>query len=332
MPGFDNGRPSTFTLLPAREGLSSVFVSGDARFLDRCRLSVSKAVLIASLLVLASCGGGSDDDAEANTSTSTASVTFPAQAQNVSLTAGVPREFVTVNTFDVRALGGPFESVTIDTSRALENLTAAVMRPVPAGEARVAARTGATVQIYTGLAEERDTLCTGAGAAGYQALSVILDGSNQPASVEPAQFVASPELVDIYNSGSVATCTRVTTTVDAVASMSGLEAEYQSCTQPPGDFNGSWSGTYSCGGSCPESGDITLTVTQNGAEAVYSDGDASYSGYICGDVFSYRGGNAGYDESGKLSLTGGNTATKSSFYRSFVGGCSGRCTDTLTRD
>ena len=332
MPGSSNGRPTTVIHRLTRDGLSPVSVPGDMQSLSRRRLTALKTVFTATLFLLASCGGGSSDDAEADTPTPTASVTFPAQAQNVSLTAGVPREFVTVNTFDVRALGGPFERVTIDTSRALQNLTAAVMRPVPAGEARVAARTGATVQIYTGLAEERDTLCSGAGAAGYQALSVILDGSNQPSSVEPAQFVASPELVDIYNSGSVATCTRVTTTVDAVASMSGLEAEYQSCTQSPGDFNGSWSGTYSCDGSCPDSGPITLTVTQNGAEATYSDGDASYSGYICGDVFSYRGGNAGYDESGKLSLTGADSATKSSFYRSFVGGCSGRCTDTLTRD
>ena len=291
---------------------------------------VTRGLLIAAALgLLAACGGGSSDD-DATPDNPTASVRFPAQAQNVSLSAGVPREFTTVNTFDVRALGGPFESVTIDTSRALQNLTAAVMRPATGSGARVAARTGATVQIYTGLAEESDDLCN--SGAGYQALDVVLDGSNQPESVTPAQFVASQQLLDIYNSGSVATCTRVTTTVDAVAIVSGLEAEYESCTQPPGNFDGVWQGTYSCSGSCPEGGDITLTVTQNGTEATYSDGDASYSGYICGDVFSYRGGNAGYDESGKLSLTGTDTATKSSFYRSFVGGCSGRCTDTLTRD
>ncbi|MGI9317628.1 MAG: hypothetical protein ACR2QW_09875, partial [bacterium] len=77
-------------------------------------------------------------------------------------------------------------------------------------------------------------------------------------------------------------------------------------------------------------GPITLTVNQNGDEATYSDGSASYSGFVCGDVFSFRGGNTAYDESGKLTLTGPNSATKTSFFRQSPF-CSGSCTDYLTR-
>ena len=469
--------------------------------------------LLGILGVLASGGGGGDGDDASNTST--ASITFPAQAQNISLVAGVPRDFTTVNTFDVKALGGPFESVTIDAQQALASLTAAVMRPAPAGMKLAAAKpvatiaadmpasdsdcypfgigplgnpditdpwgpfagfvyqnvppfalqpgdvlafdlsslndvdigldiemaattvnggnipatafthivsntqtpanprgdtvignfelgftvdytfdfpgggliirfsnpsadfnnditctqvlvsgdsgdsndyfverflrgsdiltdaigtfqirdstltTAATVEIYTGLGEEQDGLCDAGG--GYQPLSIFVNGLNQVDSVQPARFVASQALLDIYNSGSVATCTRVTSNVDAVVSMSGLEAEYQSCTQAPADFNGVWSGTYSCTGSCPDpGGPITLTVNQNGDEATYSDGSANYSGFVCGDTFSFRGGNPSYDESGKLLLTGANSATKTSFFRE-SSTCSGSCTDFLTR-
>jgi hypothetical protein len=287
--------------------------------------------LLGILGLLASCGDSGDSgDDSSDSDTKTASVTFPAAAQNVVLVTGVSQDFTTVNTFDVKALGGPFEAVTIDTQNALANLTAAVMRAGPAGMKLAAAESvAASVEIYTGLGEERDGLCNSGGS--YQTLSIFVDGLNQVSSVQPAQFVASQALVDIYNSGSVATCTRVTSNVDAVVSMSGLEAEYESCTQAPADFDGDWSGNYSCTGTCSDpGGPITLTVNQNGDEATYSDGSASYNGFVCGDTFSFRGGNAGYDESGKLVLTGSNTATKTSTYREPTSMCSGSCTDILT--
>ena len=188
----------------------------------------------------------------------------------------------------------------------------------------------ATVQVNTGLAEEQDSLCdTGSNTFTMQ---VFIDGINQVSSVQPGKFNASQAVVDIYNTGSVATCTRVTPNVNATASMSGLKAKYKTCDEPPGDFDGSWSGTYSCTGTCPDpGGPITLNVNQDGETATYSDGFATYSGTICGDVFSFKGGNASYDESGKLKLTGPNTATKKSFFRESPF-CSGRCTDFLTRD
>ena len=494
------------------------------------KLTLSRHLLVLGLFllgilgILASGGGGGGSDSSSSNS-GTASIAFGAQAQNVNFSSGVPRDFSTVDTFDVVAEGGPFESVTVDTSAILNNLTLAVMRPVlptagqiannyayktdtigpdtpavsscfpfgigplgnpgitdpwgpygafvyqnvpafdlqvgdgiafdlgqpndvdigldiylaatttnggnlvsgmftkivsnsqkatsPRGDAIVgnyelgftaenaftfpgggliirfenpsaeynadttcdevlinadqgdtsgyflsrimrdadgtspwdeeftteigafrigtgAPTVAATVQVNTGLAEEQDDLCN----AGTNAISmqVFIDGINRTSSVQPSSFNASQAVVDIINSGSVATCTRVTPNVDATASVSGADAEYKTCEDPPGDFDGQWSGTYSCTGSCPDpGGPITLSVNQDGETATYSDGSASYSGTICGDVFSFRGGNMSYDESGKLTLTGPDSATKTSFFRSSAF-CSGRCTDILTRD
>ena len=445
--------------------------------------------------IVATGGGGGSSDDDSDETTKTASITFPAQAQNVSFTAGVPQDFTTVVTIDLGSLGGPLEEATINLTQALSNLTVAVMKPAPlavtqkpsdwvdngtyvtdtstglewlkltetsqypqltaqlfidgdgvggpfdtfkadgwviadvqevrdllgqlfgspfpddqfgypltdiqtafdffgitdngsspfgeglavsdlaapfnplcqpfyqnssgigrAGSFCLPASVGlddtqadagfefgiwanragsgpltpgATVRVYTGLSEEQDDLCN--TGTNYQSLTVFLDALNQLASVQPSSYTASQEILDIYNTGSVATCTRVTPNVNMVASMSGLEAEYKTCTKAPGDFDGVWSGTYSCTGSCPDpGGPITLTVNQNGGEATYSDGAASYSGFVCGDVFSFRGGNSSYDESGNLTLTGPNSATKTSFFRESPT-CSGSCTDFLTR-
>ncbi len=188
--------------------------------------------------------------------------------------------------------------------------------------------TAATVEVYHGLSEERDNLC---GVSPHvQLLTLYLNSLNQLDSVQPAQYSASQAVIDMYNSGSIATCTRVTPQVNATASMSGLQANTEKCTAPPSDLSGIWSGNYVCTGSCPETGMVTLTVTQNGSEASYSDGSASYSGHVCGDVFSFQGGSTTYDESGKLTLTAPNSATKTSFFRSSPS-CSASCTDTLTR-
>jgi hypothetical protein len=190
---------------------------------------------------------------------------------------------------------------------------------------------GATVEHYIGMGEEQDGLC-GNAARYAQLITIYLNASGQLDSVQPGIYSAPQDIVDIYNTGSVATCTRVTPNVDVVASMSGLEADYETCTKTPGDFDGTWSGTFRCDGDPPQP--ITLTVAQNGGTATYFDGEANYSGFVCGNVFSFRGGNAAYDESGKLVIddTNSDAAIKTSSYRSLTGPASyGSCTDTLTR-
>jgi hypothetical protein len=100
---------------------------------------------------------------------------------------------------------------------------------------------------------------------------------------------------------------------------------------------GDWIGTYSCTGNCPEGPlGIHLVITQdpdNPALATYTDFDADYSGTICGNRFTFKGGNNRYSESGTFVMDpGGVTATKTSTYKEYFPGiCYGTCTDNLTR-
>jgi hypothetical protein len=297
------------------------------------------AVLFMAFLLfsLSGCGGSSSPPA----TDAPIDVSF-SQVQNFSFTvAGQPADFTTVNTIDVAALGGPFESLTIDLTKALGNITGPTLKPAPGAKTQIVTgasgplSSGAIVEHYIGMGEEQDDLC---GNAARLALSIeiFLNASDELDSVQPGIYSAPQEIVDIYNTGSVATCTRVIPNVNVVASMSGLEAEYEKCTQAPFDFDGDWSGTYSCTGSCPDPGGlISLTVNQNGGTATYFDdgvgaAQGNYSGFVCGDVFSFSGGASTYEESGKLISTGPNSAKKTSFFRTNPT-CSGSCTDFLTR-
>lgn len=103
----------------------------------------------------------------------------------------------------------------------------------------------------------------------------------------------------------------------------------------PSDFSGTWTGTYECtpDPTCgePSGGPITLEVTQNGCSATYTDGEATFAGSVCGDVFEFEGGGDGYTESGTLMLVAPNMAMKESRYDNTVGDCGGDCADDLSR-
>jgi hypothetical protein len=104
----------------------------------------------------------------------------------------------------------------------------------------------------------------------------------------------------------------------------------------PSDFSGTWTGTYECTfreDQCgePFGGEIALEVTQNGCSATYSDGDATFAGSVCGDVFEFEGGGPGYTESGILTLVTPNMAMKESTFVNTEGNCTGDCEDNLSR-
>jgi len=104
----------------------------------------------------------------------------------------------------------------------------------------------------------------------------------------------------------------------------------------PSDFSGTWTGTYECTFRTAEcggtfGGDITFEVEQDGCSATYSDGEASYPGRVCGDVFTFDGGGPGFTESGTLTLVTPNTARKESIFVNTDGGCTGDCNDNLFR-
>jgi hypothetical protein len=106
----------------------------------------------------------------------------------------------------------------------------------------------------------------------------------------------------------------------------------------PGDFSGTWTGTYQCTPSpstCgqPFGGEIDIEVTQEGCSATYSDGTDTFSGSVCGDVFTFdkTAGPPGSTESGTFTLLSSTTAKKESTYVSTDSDCTGDCEDNLSR-
>ncbi len=106
----------------------------------------------------------------------------------------------------------------------------------------------------------------------------------------------------------------------------------------PADIAGVWIGTYSCNDACnvPFGGDITITITQNGSAATYTDDSGiTYSGFVCGNVFAFTLVTPSlYTESGTLTLLPDGTAIKeSTFNRNppFDNCNRGTCVDMFTR-
>ena len=128
----------------------------------------------------------------------------------------------------------------------------------------------------------------------------------------------------------------ITPVIDATVDLDSVSFDLDECTTPPADISGSWQGTYFCTGNCPESGNISLTITQNSSDmtrASYTDGSADYEGHVCGNKFSYTGGVSGnYDESGTFVLESPGSASKTSTFRDISGFCTGTCTDVLTKN
>ena len=108
------------------------------------------------------------------------------------------------------------------------------------------------------------------------------------------------------------------------------------CDSPePADIAGVWIGTHTCTSSCgdPFGGDVTLAITQNGAQASYTDSlGGAFAGTVCGAEFSYSCTDPAVVETGKFTLTSENTATKTSHYRAATDPfCEGDCQDVLVR-
>ncbi|MBA4378926.1 MAG: hypothetical protein C0395_09800 [Gemmatimonas sp.] len=154
--------------------------------------------------------------------------------------------------------------------------------------------------------------------------------------VEPETADADAPTLQIINRGSLVLCLTVTANIDAEVSVDAVAVDLVTgdCTTPA-DFSGTWAGTFECGNSCgaPFSGDVTLTVTQDGEDASYVDqsGD-TYTGRVCGDTFHFERIGGAEIERGTMTLDGPDSATKRSTWRGASPPyCSGDCVDVLTR-
>lgn len=104
----------------------------------------------------------------------------------------------------------------------------------------------------------------------------------------------------------------------------------------PANFAGVWTGTFSCTNSCgPDGfgGEIELTITQNGDAVSFTDSlGGSFNGTVCGGTLAFSSDDPAVVETGTLTLTSGDQATKQSHYRASDPVCEGDCMDTLTRE
>ncbi|MBK7702475.1 MAG: hypothetical protein IPI34_06030 [bacterium] len=154
--------------------------------------------------------------------------------------------------------------------------------------------------------------------------------------VDPETAAADGPTLQIINSGTTVLCLSVTANIDAEFSVDAVAMDLvEGECDAPADFAGTWTGTYQCGNSCgePFSGDVTLTVTQDGDEASYVDqsGD-TYTGRVCGDTFHFERIDGDEIERGAMTLDGPDSATKRSTWRgASPPHCSGDCVDVLTR-
>jgi hypothetical protein len=168
----------------------------------------------------------------------------------------------------------------------------------------------------------------------YGPFTVMLDDSDDPVTVDPPTVSATPTTVQIINTGSFAICLQFNSPVDLQLSATNVAVDRTPCDEEPADFNGTWSGTYTClNDPCPDDIDqnISLTVTQSGYSASYTDGFASFEGTVCGNTYTFNGGGEGYTESGTLVLNTDGSATKYVTWQDTLGLCGGECTDQLER-
>jgi hypothetical protein len=285
---------------------------------------------VLTILVVAwviSCGGGGSSGG------SDGNINFGPAGQGIVLDAGETWALIFTVNFDPGDFGGPYESIVLDLEDNISNLTFSPGAASAGLSASPLVVETATLTLHVAPADAASTVCT--KGTQYGPFEITLDESSQPDSVSPETLIASQSTLDIINFGTFAVCVEITSSIDAETGMNG--ADFILCNESIADIAGTWVGDYSCGGNCPESGEIELWITQTPGTPGYAnytdDGGAFYSGNVCGFRFEFEGGGIGYDESGTFIMDpSGLTATKTSTYMdNFPGTCSGSCLDTLHR-
>lgn len=189
--------------------------------------------------------------------------------------------------------------------------------------------TGATAMIRIG--SDPQTVCeTGLAYGPFQ----VSQGTSLV--VTPPTVSADEATLEVINLGSMTLCLTITANVDATLSVDAVAMDItEGRCGSPGDFAGTWTGTYSCGNSCvePFGGDEEIVVTQEGTTASYTDdGGETFTGVVCGDRFRFERVGESSTERGTMTLQSDGTAIKRSTWRGHEPPyCGGDCVDYLTR-
>jgi len=262
--------------------------------------------------------------------------------KDVTLISGEMQEISFSGSYDVNSYGGPFSSIKMDLQAHLSAISITVPNivkttipfPFQSVKSANAAIVGSKMFLRIARAEQEATVC--ADGELYGPFEISLGDDFQPSSVTPATAEATQQTLDIINIGSYSMCVQILPVITAIADLNSLIVNFGSCDEPAADIQGTWTGTYSCIGTCPESGDVTIKITQDPNDltiASYTDSEASYQGRVCGNRFSYSGGvPSSYDESGTFVLNPDGSASKFSTFLSIIdANCSGTCSDSLSR-
>jgi hypothetical protein len=282
-----------------------------------------------------SCGGGGSGDSSSGFSGSNLTLDLGPAAQNIPLTAGTTWSIAFSVQMDPGDFNGPLTYLDLDLSESLSGLT---FTPggSPAGLSVPADPLGGLVlmTMYVAPVDAADPCATGIE---YGPFTITLDPSFHPLSVSPETESADQSTLAIINTGAFSACIEVQSPLEATASQD--EAAVSFCDEPIADIAGTWVGTYYCTSSNPDcsldesSVELYITQAASGYANYTDDGDAFYSGNVCGYSFSFDGGGPGYDESGIFIMEpDGLTATKTSYYEDWLEPyCTGACYETLTR-
>lgn len=241
--------------------------------------------------------------------------------------------------FDLVGLMGPLESVTINMTATLESVDLTMLDGGMMKTQTAAQGASSVVTYRVGAASEADTVCE-TGIA-YGPFTVSLDANDQPASINPPTSALTSASVEVINTGQFALCVQVMSPRRAMVAVGNLavdvvmQSESGDCASPS-NFAGSWRAEYTCTSSCDAEGfggEFTTTITQEGDQASYNDGEATFSGRVCGNVFSFSAeAGFGFTETGTLTLNTDGSASRVSQFRSTDAPiCEGDCEDTFTR-
>lgn len=265
---------------------------------------------------------------------------LPPSGQPVSVDVRANRTERFVFTYQLPPTATRIASATIDGPATLGQVTRLSPVSVKALARRLfpAASGPATdnVRALFRVGNDPERVCSSAKVYGPYNAS-ILGSSLGFATGSPTSATADDQTLQIVNLGPLAVCMEILSTIDASFSVNGVAWDVTSADcGAPGNFDGHWTGTYSCENSCtgePFGGGIDLTVSQDGSVASYTDnGGVTFSGTVCGQAFRFEQASAFETERGIMTLDNATSATKRSTWRTNASPfCGGDCVDRLHR-
>lgn len=309
------------------------------------------ALYAASLFLVFGCSGGDGGGEPAGGGGGGGGGGGAGQTRQIELSAGgsitdvlLPAGQTTNFVFDSTQAStqGPFEGITLRLADNVPFVTVAnPAAPRDSAGRQASLSAGATAQVFIRVSSSEDTGTVCETGYLYGLVTVSVGAGPQPTAVDPAELTATPATVNVVNNGLFSVCVGVIPSEDMMLTVDNASVEVTDCEEEPANIAGTWTGPFTCTQSCGDtiSDTVTLTITQNGPNATYTDdGGGYFRGTVCGNRFTFSGGyNCLFSlcsevESGTFTLTGANTAAKTSHFSAQEGlPCQGDCQDSLTR-